>query len=177
MNQCQRKMIIDWMRKIHQLEYAHCYQSVWYSKLDTYLGLSAFALTTIVAFVYRFPDINSELVQNYNLGFLKKEYSVPFLSLLAALATGFLAFLKASEKASLHQKIGMSYEMLRHEIEIFLTSATTSEVAEVEIKRIEKAWNDLNTAYLSNKNFKKGKETIKMLNKYPEPLSFLPDQK
>lgn len=175
MTENQRKMIVDWMRKIHQLEYAHCFQSVALARIDKIIGFSAFGLTTVVAFIYRFPDIDPCFANNYHLALLKKEYSVPFLSLLAALATGLLTFVKASEKATLHHKIGMSYEKLRHEIEVILNGNISQEEVNLEIERIEKIWAELNTAYVSEKYFQMGKKRAKSLGKYPRELSFLPD--
>ena len=46
----KEKMILDWMRKVHQLEYAHRYQSLYYVNAERWLGISAFVITTFIAF-------------------------------------------------------------------------------------------------------------------------------
>jgi len=59
----QHKMILDWMRKIHQLEYAHRYESIFYSNAEKWIGISAFVITTLVAFSYRLPNVESDFYQ------------------------------------------------------------------------------------------------------------------
>ena len=67
----KKTMLLDWMRKVHLLEYAHCYQSRYYTRIERYIGISAFVLSTLVAFAYKFPEIENEFFNNY-LFFLKK---------------------------------------------------------------------------------------------------------
>lgn len=93
----KRKMLLDWMRKIHQLEYAHCYQSIYYSKLEKYIGISAFLISTLVAFSYRFPDIENEFFNTY-LFLLKKTYLIPFLAFVVAILTGLQTFLNQMKR-------------------------------------------------------------------------------
>ena len=71
-------LLLDWMRKIHQLEYAHCYQSLFYAKLEKWIGISSFILTSTVAFTYRFPFINYPCV---------KEYILPLIAFIVAILT------------------------------------------------------------------------------------------
>lgn len=61
----KNKMLLDWMRKIHQLEYAHCYQSIFFSNLEKKIGIYAFLISTFIAFSYRFPDIQNECFNKY----------------------------------------------------------------------------------------------------------------
>jgi len=169
----KKKMLLDWMRKIHQLEYAHCYQSIDFEKLEKCIGISAFILSTIVAFSYRFPDIKNEFFNEY-LFFLKKEYSIPTISFIVALFTGLQTFLKPGEKSENHKKIGFAYEKLRHSIEMILTNDLDNSI-DKEVVKIKKQWDELNSIYVSDKNFIKGKNKVKSFNKYPKELSFLPD--
>jgi hypothetical protein len=53
----QRKMILDWMRKIHQLEYAHRFESLKWSRIHNVVGYTMFGLSTIIAFSYRMPPL------------------------------------------------------------------------------------------------------------------------
>jgi hypothetical protein len=69
-------LLLDWMRKIHQLEYAHCFQSLFYTKLEKWIGISSFVLTTTIAFTYRFPFINYLWV---------KEYALPLVAFIVAI--------------------------------------------------------------------------------------------
>jgi hypothetical protein len=170
----KKKMLLDWMRKIHQLEYAHCYQSISYEKVEKCIGVSAFVLSTVVAFSYRFPDVKNEFFNQYFF-FLKKEYSIPTLSFIVALFTGLQTFLKPSEKSENHKKIGFSYEKLRHRIEMILTNDFDKGSLDIEIKEIKTQWDELDSVYVSDGNFIKGKEKVKSFKKYPPELSFLPD--
>jgi hypothetical protein len=88
MDEKLRRMLFDWMRKIHQLEYAHCYQSIFWANLEKWIGISAFIISTIVAFLYRFPKLEIAWFQDYLL---------PFVLLIVAVLTGIQTFLKPRE--------------------------------------------------------------------------------
>lgn len=164
MDESLRRMLLDWMRKIHQLEYAHCYQSIFWSTFEKWIGITAFIISTIVAFSYRFPKLEIPWVQDYLL---------PFVLLIVAILTGLQTFLKPSEKAENHKRIGFNYEKMRHSIELILNTNMTDENRTREIEIIKNEWADLKSVYVSNRKFKKGKKTVKDLKKYPEELSFL----
>ena len=164
MDENLRRMLLDWMRKIHQLEYAHCYQSIFWSTFEKWIGITAFIISTIVAFSYRFPKLEIPWVQDYLL---------PFVLLIVAILTGLQTFLKPSEKAENHKRIGFNYEKMRHSIELILNTNMTDENRTREIEIIKNEWADLKSVYVSNRKFKKGKKTVKDLKKYPEELSFL----
>ncbi|AWH73297.1 hypothetical protein DCS32_03725 [Dokdonia sp. Dokd-P16] len=164
MDENQKKMLLDWMRKIHQLEYAHCYQSIFWSSFEKWIGIGAFIISTIVAFSYRFPEIDSTYIQSYLF---------PFALLIVAILTGLQTFLKPSEKAENHKRIGFNYEKLRHSIELILNTKMTNATRNREIEIIKNEWADLKSVYVSTRKFKKGKKVVDDLNKYPEELSFL----
>ncbi|WP_375324051.1 SLATT domain-containing protein [Flagellimonas sp. GZD32] len=164
MDESLKRMLLDWMRKIHQLEYAHCYQSIFWSTFEKWIGISAFIISTIVAFSYRFPKLEIPWVQDYLL---------PSTLLIVAILTGLQTFLKPSEKAENHKRIGFNYEKMRHSIELILNTHMTDQKRTREIEIIKNEWADLKSVYVSNRKFKKGKKTVKDLKKYPEELSFL----
>jgi hypothetical protein len=166
MDEKLRRMLLDWMRKIHQLEYAHCYQSIFWANLEKWIGISAFIISTIVAFLYRFPKLEIAWFQDYLL---------PFVLLIVAVLTGIQTFLKPSEKAENHKRIGFTYEKLRHSIELILNTPMPEEKLNREIEIIKNEWADLKSVYVSKRKFKEGKKTVKDLKKYPEELSFLDD--
>jgi len=164
----REKMLLDWMRKIHQLEYAHCYQSIKYGKIQNFIGISAFLLSTFTAFYSKFPEFVDE-----NINEFVKNSIIPFFLLMTAALTGFQAFFKPSEKAENHRRIGLEYEKLRHSIEIILTNSQNVNLDQ-EIQKIKETWDSMDTVYVNNKCFKDGKRKVQSLNKYPEELSFLP---
>jgi hypothetical protein len=163
-------MLLDWMRKIHQLEYAHCFQSLAYSKLERRIGIWAFILTTIVAFTYRFPFINYLWI---------KEYVLPLIAFVVAILSGYQTFIKPGEKAESHRKLGLEYEKIRHDIEPLFIAASDPESQELEenTKVIKSRWDSLNSLYVNEKHYTKAKEKVKSFQKYPKELDFIPDNK
>lgn len=170
----KKTMLLDWMRKVHLLEYAHCYQSRYYTRIERYIGISAFVLSTLVAFAYKFPEIENEFFNNY-LFFLKKEYSLPLLLFVVALFTGLQTFLKPNEKSEIHRKLGLEYEKIRHTIEISITKENSELNIDRDIIRIKKKMDSINTIYVMNKYFNEGKDKVNSFKKYPKELSFLED--
>ena len=173
MNEKQKKMILDWMRKIHQLEYAHRFESVMWAKLETWIGLSAFILSIVVAFSYGFPFLNDS---NANLPFfLKLGFLVPFLSLIVSMLTGMQTFLKPNEKSETHKKTASNYEKLRHRIELLITTEYSERDLVKKLDSIREEWESLDSINVSSRNFDKGKQRTRALNKYPKELDFLDD--
>jgi hypothetical protein len=174
MTEKQYKMILDWMRKIHQLEYAHRFESILYSRAEKWIGISAFVVTTLVAFSYRFPNVETSIYEKLPF-FLKHNFFVPIASTLAAILTGLLTFLKPSEKSETHKKTGSSYEKLRHRIELIITSEYTEKELSKKLETIKEEWETLDAINVSNGYFLKGKAKVKSFNKYPKELDFLDD--
>lgn len=168
----KKKMLLDWMRKIHQLEYAHCYQSIYFGKIEKIIGISAFLISTLVAFSYRFPDVENEFFNEY-LFFLKKDYLIPFLAFVVAILTGLQTFLKPNEKADVHRKLGLDYEKIRHTIEKTLTKNDSLTIDD-DVKKIDEEWKSFNTLYVRPKYFEQAKTKVRNFKKYPEELGFLP---
>ncbi|ERM80293.1 hypothetical protein P872_13525 [Rhodonellum psychrophilum GCM71 = DSM 17998] len=163
MNQ-KELMLLDWMRKIHQLEYAHCFQSLYFSRIEKTIGVSAFILSTAVAFTYRFPFIGYPCV---------KEYILPFILFLVAILTGYQSFIKPGEKAETHRKLGIEYEKIRHEIETILTGKMDDPKLDSHIAGVKNKWDALNTIYVSQRHYDNAKAKVKSFNKYPKELDFI----
>lgn len=174
MTEERKKMILDWMRKIHQLEYAHRYQSIYYVKAEWWLGISAFVITTTVAFSFRFPNVDNETFQKLPFIF-KQEYFVPFASFVAAILTGLITFLRPNERSETHKKTGSNYEKLRHRIELIITSELGDIEVEKQLNEIRKEWDSLDAINVANRFFINGKEMVRSLKKYPKELDFLED--
>jgi len=174
MTEERKKMILDWMRKVHQLEYAHRYQSINYVKIERCLGISAFVITTLIAFSYRFPKVGPETFQRLPF-VVKHEFFVPFTSFLAAVLTGLITFLRPNERSETHKKTGSNYEKLRHRIELLITSQLGDSDVDKELNEIKKEWDSLDAINVADRFFVKGKEKVKSFNKYPKELDFLED--
>lgn len=174
MEDAQQKMLLDWMRKIHQLEYAHTYESLKWNRTHSIIGLSAFFLSLIIAFSFRFPGIELETYKNLPF-FLRQNFFVALGSTIVALLTGIQTFLKPSQQSELHKKTAMNYEKLRHRIELVLTGEYEKWELEKRIEMLKSEWENLDAINVSPSNFEKGKERVKSFNKYPKELGFLPD--
>ncbi|MPT34733.1 MAG: SLATT domain-containing protein [Flavobacterium sp.] len=163
-------LLLDWMRKIHQLEYAHCFQSLFYTKLEKWIGISSFILTTTVAFTYRFPFINYPWV---------KEYILPLMAFIVAILAGYQTFIKPGGKSETHRKLGLEYEKIRHDIEklYLLASDPQNAILESKINEIKSKWDSLNTLYVNERYYQQAKDKVKSFNKYPKELDFIPDIK
>lgn len=174
MRKIKTKILIDWMRKIHQLEYAHRFQSIHYSNLERWIGISALVFTTLVATSYQFPKIDHKDYENLFFLF-KHEYIVPVLSTIAAILTGVSTLVRTSERAEIHKNCASRYETLRHCIELVLSASITDAAFELKVDEIKNNWDNIDAINVSDKFFKKGKERVNSLNKYPTELSFLTD--
>ncbi|WP_324023649.1 SLATT domain-containing protein [Maribacter sp. BPC-D8] len=174
MNESQKKMLLDWMRKVHQLEYAHRFESIKWVKVHRWIGYGAFVLSIIIAFSFRFPEVDIKTFDNLPF-FLKQNFFVAFASTVVALLTGFQTFLKPNEKAEQHKNTGSNYEKIRHRIEFILTTKFTESERKNRIDLVKDEWENLDAINVSNKNFQKGKNKVKTFGKYPEELAFLED--
>lgn len=167
MNQ-KELMLLDWMRKIHQLEYAHCFQSISFSKVERWTGIWAFILSTVVAFTYRFPFIEYPWV---------KEYILPFILFIVAILTGYQSFIRPGEKAEKHRELGIEYERIRHQIETILTTLMNHPELDDHINSVKSRWDSIKTMYVKESHYNEAKKKVKSFNKYPKELDFLPDNK
>jgi hypothetical protein len=174
MNERQRKMLLDWMRKIHQLEYAHRFESLQWIVRHKWIGISAFVLSTIIAFSFRFPEIDAATYERLPF-FLRKDVFIALASTAIAILTGLQTFLKPNEKAELHKNTGSNYEKLRHRIEVILTTEFTDWELKNRIELIKEEWEGLDAINVTKKNFESGKKKVKSFGKYPKELDFLDD--
>ena len=174
MNEQTRKMILDWMRKIHQLEYAHRFESISYAQMEKYFGISAFVFATLITFSYQFPKADTEVFEQVCFIF-RPDFLIPLASTIVAILTGLITFLKPSERAETHKKTANNYEKLRHRIELILTGNFLSNDLDKELNNVREEWENLDAINVSDKYFKKGKEKAQSFNKYPKELDFLED--
>ena len=173
MTDVQKKILLDWMRKIHQLEYAHAYESIKWSRTEYVIGISAFIISALIACSYRFPSISHE--EYISLPFyFRHDFVIPFATTILTILTGLQTFLKPSNKSETYRKSGISYEKLRHKIEPLFAGKYSEWEVNQHIENIRKEWERMDTMYVSPKNFNKGKNKAQRLKKYPEELGFLP---
>lgn len=176
MTEEQKNMLLDWMRKVHQLEYAHRYESLFWSNVHFWVGLSAFGLSLFIAFSFRFPSVDSETFENL-IWIGRHSNFVAIGSTLVALLAGYQTFTKPSEKSELHRITGSNYEKLRHNIEMVITSGCSGREYNKKLKQIKLEWDSLDAINVGPRYFNRGKEMAKSFKKYPEELGFLATRK
>lgn len=173
MTEKQRLMLLDWMRKIHQMEYAHRTESMIWSRTHFWIGLSAFILSTLIAISYKFPRVSEQTYESFpNL--LRQDVFIGVAAIIISLLTGLQTFLKANERSEKHRTLSRDFEDLRHELETVLNSSNEN-YNEGE-KKLRDQWKLLDTLNVSNRSFRKAKKRVKGFNKYPEELGFLENQ-
>lgn len=174
MNESQRKMLLDWLRKVHQLEYAHRYESLDWARLSRPVEIAALSIATVVAFSYQFPTVTLE--EHASLpAIVRHEVFVPLASLAVALLTAVSTLLRPCDKADFHRSIGAAYEALRHDLEAIITRNPRADDIPEALAPWKARWDGMEAPNVSQRNFRKGKERAYSLNKYPEELSFLED--
>jgi hypothetical protein len=161
MKEQTRKLILDWMRKIHTMEYANRFQSITWKKTNLWLGIPALVIGILIAAV---PKIDA--VSNF-VGTI-----IPIGGLLIAILTGLQTFLKPTEKSEAFRKMSVRYEELRHKVELVL-QVETETAAQTGLEKIRKDWAAIDSLNVSNFHFREAKTKVKGLNKYPEELGFL----
>ena len=167
MNKKQQEVLLDWMRKIHQLEYAHRYESMDLNKWNYRLGIPALLLGAIIGSVGVINAWNG----------VTKDIFLSTAGIIVALLSGFQTFVKPQELAEKHKTISSNCEQLRHKIELLLNSETNNEDTEAKLEVILREWNNIDAESVSEKFFLQAKEKVKKFQKYPEELGFLESHK
>lgn len=171
MNEKQKLMLLDWMRKIHQMEYAHRYESLKWNNWHSYLGVPSFLIATGIALTYKLPKVDEKTFES--LPFLiRQEFFVAFSAITVAILTGLQTFLKPNERAEKHKSSSTNYEKLRHKIETLINSSDLSDI-ESKIADVKSDWDSIDALNVSPTNFAKGKERVSSFKRYPEELSFI----
>lgn len=167
----KRLLILDWTRKVHQLEYAHCYESMFYAKVNNLIGILTLIITSMVAATYQFPGINVKDYQSLPT-ILKQEYFVATFSMITVIFTAILTLLRPGEKAEKHRVLGLEYEKIRHEFEKILTYDLSDFSTEYRADQNKLRWDSMDTIYVTKYNYTRAKNKVKDFEKYPEELSF-----
>lgn len=160
----QKKLVLDWMRKVHTLEHAHRQEGISWGKVNNWLGIPSLIVAALIAALSSVCELKDELI-------------IDLISTMGGVTVAILAgiqtFLKPSEFAEKHRIASGTYEKLRHKIEYFLQFQTTHADVEKLIDEIRVEWNNIDSINVSNKYFMLAKSWIKGLNKYPPELDFI----
>lgn len=167
MNNEQEILLLDWMRKIHQLEYAHRFESLKWNDWNYWLGIPSLIIGSVIGAVSAFCDIENTI----------KNVILSFGGIIIAILTGLQTFLKPQELSEKHKIVSSNYEKIRHQIEYLIVFEKENNVISIEIEKIRNEWNSIETLNASESNFIKAKKRVEKFEKYPKELGFLKDQK
>lgn len=161
----QKKLILDWTRKIHTLEYAHRYESLSKDSLNLWLGVPSIIIAALISALPSlalpsFPEFKSYLVFIGSIG-----------ACAVAVMGGLQTFIKPSELAEKHRFYSTIYEDLRHRLELILLSDnSSSEQLTEKLNQLKAEWDRLHTPNVSAINWAKAKQQVTRLKTYPEAL-------
>jgi hypothetical protein len=161
----QKKLILDWTRKIHTLEYAHRYESLSKDSLNLWLGVPSIIIASLIGAMTSLslpdcPGFKSFLI-----------FTSSFCACAVAVMTGLQTFLKPSELAEKHRFCSTIYEDLRHRLELLLFSENTDSTQLSEkLNQLKAEWDRLHTPNVSASNWTKAKQQVTSLKTYPESL-------
>lgn len=160
----QKKLVLDWLRKVHTLEHAHRQEGISWNSYNNWLGIPSLILAALIASLGSICEIKDELI----ISILTTIGGV-----IVAILVGIQTFLKPSEFAEKHRLASGTYEKLRHKIEYLLQFQSNEPNVEKLIDEIRLEWNNIDSINVSNKYFMLAKSWVKGLNKYPPELDFL----
>lgn len=171
----QKLMILDWMRKVHQLEYAHRYESIKWSKRQNRIGYPAFIISILIAFSFKFSW--DYLISQFGDHFYTSHgFYIGLFTSLVAILTGYQTFVRPNERAVMHKNTGQHHEKVRHQLEHILTAELNQKNRNEQLETVRKEWESIDAINVTDKKFKEGKDMVKSFRKYPEELSFIKDK-
>lgn len=159
MNENQRLLLLDWMRKMHQYEYAHREQSTVLSVVHFALGISVIIMGSILGVLHIFESDSLWISGLLGIG--------------VAVATSISTFVRSQEYAERHRHLSVSFEKLRHHIEYVMINRITSENAEAEIHKINTQLAEVDAVNVWNWIYEKSCKKVKGEGIYPEKSAFL----
>jgi hypothetical protein len=157
----QKRLVLDWMRKIHTLEYAHRYASIDKDKLNYKLGLPATIISGLIGVQIASPWNQEKLTQ----------IIISIGASLAAILVGIQTLLKTSEVAEKHRYASAAYEDLRHRLEfLFAFNHEDGEEIRKQLEQFKAEWDRFQTPNVSNKQWLRAKARVTEVGTYPESL-------
>jgi hypothetical protein len=160
LNDDQWALVMDWMRKLHTLEYAHRYESIRGGRLNLTLGVPVVATSALSSAQVAMPGLDSTLAQAL-VG-----SGAAVVGVLAALLT----FLKPAEVAEKHRAASFQYEALRHRLEFLLTFNQESNDLVPKLSRLKEEWEALKTPNVTTRTWTRAKARVTEVGTYPESL-------
>jgi uncharacterized membrane protein YgaE (UPF0421/DUF939 family) len=159
----QQLLLLDWMRKIHQNEYAHRFQSTSWSNVHYLLGVTSLLGGTIIAALSSFCEFEGTY----------KNSIIAIVGLLIAICSGLITFLKPQEASEKHKHTSSRYEQLRHRTEFLLTFEDDDDKLKEKVEALKQDWDEIDSLNVWEYIFTKAKKKVNSFDKYPTELSFI----
>lgn len=163
MNEHQKQLVLDWMRKIHRMEWTHRFEAKKWKTTNILLGITSIILATVMAAISTIPGIND----------VATKYIVSIGAIIVAILSGLQTFLKPSEMAEKFGKRSDEYEAIRHRLEeLFEFHDAIDKGFLLELEEIRESWKNVASMNASDRSFKKAGIAIQKDDRYPTKLDF-----
>lgn len=165
MKESQKNLILDWLRKIHKMEWAHRYESKKWRRINFIFGITSTILAAILSTVPNIPIFSPNTIK----------IIVPLGAMIVTILSGLQTFLNPSEISEKFRAKSDEFESLRHYIEEvieFHYDESSEEENKKFLKDIRERWDKIGSLNMSDKNFIKAGEKIDKSNRYPKEIKF-----
>lgn len=165
MKDSQKNLILDWLRKVHRMEWAHRYESQRWRRLNFIFGVTSTTLAAALSAIPNIPILSENSIK----------LIVPIGAMIVAILSGLQTFLNPSEFSDKFRVKSDEFESLRHYIEEiieFHCDERSGEVNKELLKDVRERWDKIGSLNMSSDNFRIAGEKIDKLNRYPKELKF-----
>lgn len=165
MKDSQKNLILDWLRKVHRMEWAHRYESQKWRRVNLSFGVTSTILAAALSTVPNIPTLSENSIK----------LIVPIGAMIVAILSGLQTFLNPSEISDKFRVKSDEFESLRHYIEEiieFHCDEQTGEVNKDLLKNVRERWEKIGSLNMSGQNFKIAGKKLDKLNRYPKGLKF-----
>lgn len=165
MKSSQLTLLLDWMRKVHKLEWAHRYESITWKHINLSMGIVSVTMATVISAMPSIPGIEDS----------SEKLITSVGAIIVAILTGLLTFLKPSEHSEALRMKADQFEALRHELEEiveFQDVKTGSDELSEKLSSFRESWKQIDSLNVSDRNFDRAGETVNRSCRYPRLTEF-----
>lgn len=165
MKDSQKNLILDWLRKVHRMEWAHRYESQRWRRVNLIFGVTSTTLAAALSTVPNIPILNEDSIK----------LIIPIIAMIVAVLSGLQTFLNPTEFSDKFRVKSDEFESLRHYIEEIIEFHCDGQSGEVNtelLKDVRERWSQIGSLNMSSDNFRIAGEKIDKLNRYPKELKF-----